>query len=281
MTPLHRYLVSVLEKQRMDDRNSVRLKSIRDQIRSDLEPINRYNPRFYYGGSYGKKTMIREAFDLDLVIYFPSTDIRSLRDMYRSVYDSLVRAGYQTESKLVALTLLQPPNNPYPKDFHVDVVTGKAQDDKFYYADIYDIPHDSPRRTSLKMHIENVREVRDVIKLMKLWKRRHSLNWQTFAMEQTVVGALKNQNTTENWQTFAMEQTVFGALKNQKTADLGQCMEKVLLYIKSSVNQLRLIDPANSNNPIEIPGAKRRAIEQEANRSFDALKMDDWESIVW
>ncbi len=69
------------------------------------------------------------------------------------------------------------------------------------------------------MHIDNVREVRDVIKLMKLWKRRQSLDWQTFALGHTVVRALKNQNTT----------------------DLGQCLEKVLVYIKSSVhNQLPL-----------------------------------------
>jgi hypothetical protein len=256
----HRYLVRVLEKQRMDDRNSVRLERIRDQIRRDLEPINRYNPRFYNGGSYGKKTMIREAFDLDLVIYFPHTDSRSLKEMYSSVYDSLDRAGYKMKPKRVALTLLQPPNNPYPKDFHVDVVTGKAQDDDFYYADIYDIPNESRRRTSLKMHIDNVREVRDVIKLMKLWKMRHSLDWQTFAMEQTVVGALKNKDTR----------------------DLGQCMEKVLLFIKSSVhNRLSLIDPANSNNPIKIQDQKRLQIEQAANRSFEALQRGDWESIVW
>jgi len=259
MTP-HAYLVNVLDKQRMKDQNLDRLKSIRAQIRRDLEPINQYNPRFYNGGSYGKKTMIREAFDLDLVIYFPPTDSRSLQDMYRSVYDSLDRAGYKMTPKRVALTLLQPPKNPFPKDFHVDVVTGKALDNDFYDANVYDIPNGSRRRTSLKMHIDNVREVRDVIKLMKLWKRRHSLDWQTFAMEQTVVRALKNQDTR----------------------DLGQSMEKVLFYIKSSVsNQLRLIDPANSNNSIEIPEAKRRAIEQTANSSFKALQTDDWKSIVW
>jgi len=95
--------------------------------------------------------------------------------------------------------------------------------------------------------------------LMKLWKRRQSLDWQTFAMEQTVVGALKNKNIT----------------------DLGQCMEKVLVYIKNSVsNQLRLIDPANSNNRIEIPEQKRWEIEQVAKSSFKALQTGDWEAIV-
>ncbi|WP_349647330.1 nucleotidyltransferase [Candidatus Parabeggiatoa sp. HSG14] len=258
MTPQHRYLARVLEKQWMDNRNSVRLKSIRDQIRSDLKPINRYNPRIYNGGSYGKKTMIREAFDLDLVIYFPHTDSRSLKEMYTSVYDSLEHAGYKMTPSQVALTL-KPPNNPFPKDFHVDVVTGKALDERFDYAYIYDILKESRIRTNLKMHIDNVCEVRDVIKLMKLWIRRHSLNWQTFAMEQTVVRALKNQNTR----------------------DLGQCMENVLIYIKSSISQLHLIDPANSNDHIEIPKKIRLAIEQKANHSFKALQNGDWESIVW
>ncbi|RKZ60335.1 MAG: hypothetical protein DRR16_22825 [Candidatus Parabeggiatoa sp. nov. 3] len=66
------------------------------------------------------------------------------------------------------------------------------------------------------MHIDNVRNVRNVIKLTKLWILRHSLDWQT-----------------------------------------------------------------NSNNPIEIPKKTRRAIEQEAKCSFDALKNGDWKSIVW
>jgi len=243
----------------MKDCDLDRLKRIRDQIRSDLKPINQYNPRFYNGGSYGKKTMIREAFDLDLVIYFPHTDSRSLKDIYTSVYDSLARAGYKMTPRQIALTL-QVPNNPFPnQNFHVDVVTGKALDEKFDSAYLYEILTEKRRRASLKMHIDNVREVREVIKLMKLWILRHSLDWKTFPMEQTVVRALKNKNT----------------------ADLGQCMEKVLLYIKSSVNQLRLIDPANSNNPIEIPEKTRRAIEQAANRSFDALQTDDWKSIVW
>ncbi len=255
----HSYLVSLLEKQRMKDCDLDRLKSIRDQIRSHLKPINQYNPRFYNGGSYGKKTMIREAFDLDLVIYFPHTDSRSLKEMYCSVYESLASRGYKMTPRQIALTL-QLPNNPFPnQNFHVDVVTGKALDEKFDSAYLYEILTEKRRRASLKMHIDNVREVREVIKLMKLWILRHSLDWKTFPMEQTVVRALKNKNT----------------------ADLGQCMEKVLLYIKSSVNQLRLIDPANSNNPIEIPEKTRRAIEQAANRSFDALQTDDWKSIVW
>jgi len=109
------------------------------------------------------------------------------------------------------------------------------------------------------MHIDNVSSVSEVIKLMKLWILRHSLDWQTFAMEQTVVRALEIQNSR----------------------DFGQSMEKVLLFLKSSINQLSLIDPANSNNPIEIQKKTRRAIEQEANRSFDALKNGDWKSIVW
>jgi len=129
---LHPYLVSLLDKQRMKDCDLERLKSIRDQIRSDLEPINQYNPRFYNGGSYGKKTMIREAFDLDLVIYFPHTDSRSLKEMYTSVYESLEPHGYKMTPRQIALSL-QLPNNPFPnQDFHVDVVTGKALDEKFY-----------------------------------------------------------------------------------------------------------------------------------------------------
>jgi hypothetical protein len=110
------------------------------------------------------------------------------------------------------------------------------------------------------MHIDNVRDVRDIIKLMKLWKIRHSLQWKTFAMEQTIVRALEGEST----------------------GDLGEDIEIVLLYIKSAIlNGLSLFDPANSNNPIKISRQQREQIAEVANDSFEALKIDDWESIVW
>jgi hypothetical protein len=247
----HQYLVGVLEAQRLTDMDLWRLRNTRDEIERDLSPIRQYNPRIYYGGSYGKKTMIKESFDLDIVIYFPQTDRRPLRDMYESVYDSLNQAGYRMEEQRVALTL------QLPKQLHVDVVTGRAKDEDFYYADLYNIPKDSRMRTSLKRHIDEARRVKDTIKLMKLWIRRHSLGTQKFAMEQIVIRALRNE---------------------EDESDLEKSFITVLQYLKSSILNIKLVDSANSENHIQISEKQRHKIKQAADYSYRA---ESWEDVIW
>lgn len=244
----HQYLVGVLEKQRLTGMDLEQLRNTRDQIERDLKPI-RYESRIYYGGSYGKKTMIKESFDLDIVIYFPHTDRRPLRDMYESVYYSLNQAGYRMKEQRVALTL-QP-----SKQFHVDVVTGQAKDEDFYYADLYNIAEDSRMRTSLKMHIDDAHRVKDTIKLMKLWIRRHSLEMQKFAMEQVVIRALGDKDES----------------------DLDMSFQTVLQYLKSSILNVKLVDSANSNNHIQISETQRYKIAQAADYSYRA---ESWEDVI-
>ncbi len=245
----HQYLVGVLEKQRLTGMDLERLRNTRDQLERDLKYI-RYESRIYYGGSYGKKTMIKESFDLDIVIYFPHTDLRPLRDMYESVHNSLNQAGYRMEEQRVALTL------QLLKRFHVDVITGQAKDEDFYYADLYNIAEDSRMRTSLKMHIDNARRVKDTIKLMKLWIRRHSLEMQKFAMEQVVIRALRDKDES----------------------NLDMSFQTVLQYLKSSILNVKLVDSANSNNHIQISETQRYKIAQAADNSSRA---EYWKDIIW
>jgi len=226
----HQYLVGVLEEQRLTDMDLKRLRNTRDQI-------ERY------------KTMIKESFDLDIVIYFPHTDRRPLRDIYESVCHSLNQAGYKMKEQRVALTL------QLPKQLHVDVVTGRAKDEDFYYADLYNIAEDSRMLTSLKMHIDDARRVKDTIKLMKLWIRRHSLGMHKFAMEQVVIRALRDKDES----------------------DLEMSFQTVLQYLKSSILNIKLVDSANSNNPIKISETQRHKIKQAADYSFRA---ESWEDII-
>jgi hypothetical protein len=244
----HQYLVGVLEKQRLTDKNFKLLRKTRDQIIRDLKPIHQYNPSIYYGGSYGKNTMIKESFDLDIVIYFPHTDHRPLRNMYESVHHSLNQAGYRMQEQRVALTLT------LSKQLHVDVVTGRAKDEDFYYADLYNIAENSRMRTSLKMHIDDARMVKDTIKLMKLWIRRHSLGMHKFAMEQVIIRALRNE---------------------EDESDLENSFTTVLQYLKSSILNIKLVDSANSENHITISEKQRHKIKQAADSSFGVEHWDD------
>jgi hypothetical protein len=246
----HQYLLNVLDSQQLQDVDINPMRQQRDQIESNLRSSFGSIPRFYYGGSFGKKTMIKLSYDLDIVIYFPSTERYSLRNIYNSAHQALKNAGYMVEPKNVALRLL------YQAGFHIDVVPGKAQDDKFLYATLYKSVEDTTMQTSIKVHIDSIRDVRNVVTLMKIWKIRQRLELKTFVIEQIVNRALYGK---------------------QKT-DYGTCIWNTLEYIRDNINTIRLIYPANSNNIIDIPSHIRSNAYYTAVRSLSASK---WEQIIW
>ena len=252
MTP-HEYLDGLLRGQAMRQQDISTLKQLRDKIEGDLRRSYGSAPRFYYAGSYGKDTMIQVSFDLDIVIYFPHTQTASLRDIFASVRSKLVQTGYTVQPKTVALRL------PYQGGFHVDVVPGKAQDGTFKYATLYkNEGTGSTLQTSLKVHIDAVRKtgIRDCVKLMKLWRLRHGILWSTFALE-IIVGR---------------------ALHGKRKDDHSVCMREVFGFLAGNMVSVRLVDPANTANIIDMSIAARQALAAKAN---EALSARYWEHIVW
>jgi hypothetical protein len=252
MTP-HEYLAGLLQQQAMQQNEVDTLRRLRDEIEGKLRQAYGTAPRFYYGGSFGKDTMIGASYDLDIVIYFPSTEQASLSDIFNSVHSQLTRNGYKVQRKTVALRL------PYQEGFHVDVVPGRAQDHTYQYATLYkNVGSGSTLQTSLKVHIDEVRQtgIRDILKLMKLWRVRHSLLWSTFALEITVRRALDGTSKT----------------------DFGVAMREILSFIVGNLQVIRLVDPANTNNEIEMSYADRAAVVAKATQSLNERY---WEQIVW
>jgi hypothetical protein len=252
MTP-HEYLAGLLQKEVMRQTEVDPLRRLRDEIEGKLRQAYGNAPRFYYGGSFGKDTMIRASYDLDIVIYFPSAERASLQDIFNDVHSKLTQNSYKVQPKTVALRL------PYEGGFHVDVVPGRAQDHTYQYATLFkNVGSGSTLQTSLKVHIDSVRKtgIRDIVKLMKLWRLRHGLAWSTFALEITVGRALYGRPKT----------------------DFGVAMQEVLGFIVGNLQGIRIIDPANSNNEIEMSQADRIAVIAKATASRNAV---NWSQIIW
>jgi len=250
----HEYLQKVLKGQEMRPETIEMLQNLRNEIEGKLRSTFGSAPRFYYGGSYGKNTMIRESFDLDIVIYFPNSEARTCKALYTRVEESLVNTGFIVKRKNVALRL------PYEGGFYIDIVPGKAQDSSYLYATLYLSEVDSTRQTSIKKHIDSVRKsnIREIVKLMKLWRLRNSLEWSSFALEQTVIRALVGSRTL---------------------ADFGDSVWKVLGFMASQqMLTVRLDDPANTNNIIDIPLPLRVSIRAFATQS---LAKSNWQEIIW
>lgn len=249
----HEYLTALLTKQRVRQEDLAPLQQARQQIENDLRRVYGAAPRFYYAGSYGKGTLIRASFDLDLVIYFPPESGTSLRDLFNGVHGTLLGAGYVVEPKTVALRL------PYEGGFHVDVVPGRAQDATYRYATLFkNTQPQSTLQTSLKVHIDAVRKsgLADVVKLLKLWRLRHKVPLQTIALEILVARALAGQ----------------------RNDDLAAATWRVFQYVQQHIAQARLQDPANTNNVIEVSSGDRLLAAQYASAT---LARRNWSEIVW
>jgi|SRR6185437_7591607 len=252
MTP-HDYLVSVLRNQEPENGQVATLRAIRGEIESKLRLAVGSAPRFYYGGSYAKGTMIRECFDLDIVVYHPAGSSRTMADLFNSTGTALQQAGYIVRPKTVAWHL------PYDGGFHVDVVPGRAQDLSYLYATLFtNTPRAGTLQTSLKKHIDAVSKtgLADIVRLLKVWRLRHGVPLTTFAMEILTARALDGFSCS----------------------DYGSATMRVLMYIRDQIPQIRLVDPANSNNIVEIASIDRGSVQRSAGA---AIVAPYWEEIIW
>jgi len=246
----HEYLQNILSGQDLGDTELNQLRSLREQIEGALRAAYGSTPRFYYAGSYGKKTMIKEAYDLDIVLYFPSTVNSTVKEIYNSVVQTLVKNKYSVQPKTVAIRL------PYQGGFHIDVVPGRAQDATYYYATLYKNGENTTMQTSIKKHIDTVKPVKDIVRLFKLWRLRQNIPWETFALEQTIVRALTGLNKD----------------------DLAKSTMNVFTFIRDNIERVSIIDPANSNNEIAIPYNTRLLLKEKAT---NATQAQNWEQIIW
>jgi hypothetical protein len=169
-TANNQYLSDILVGQTLLSTDLNALRNLRERIEGQLSVLQG-SPRFYYGGSFGKRTMIKARYDLDLVMYWPHTATYSIKDIYDAVGETLRKHWTSVNSKTVAWEL------PFQGGFHIDVVSGRALDSQYYEANLRRTDKGTTLKTSLKKHIDTVRNSgrADAIRLMKLWRVRKNV----------------------------------------------------------------------------------------------------------
>jgi len=247
------YLRQVLNNQNLSQYQLTNLRNLRDKIQRQLRDNLSGNPRFYYGGSYGKNTLIRASYDLDIVIYWPSNSQSSIQDIYKGVGSVLQKHWKPVRSKRVGWEL------SFEGDFHIDVIPGKlfSSDDK--YAFLYNSRTNNRFQTSIKIHIDTIKDSgrRDVIRLMKLWKKRKNVPITSFILEQMVIDGCKERRTS--------------------LSDLEPQLNASFHYINNNILTKRILDPANSNNIIsnELSKEEKIRIKRLANQAIEAKKWSE------
>jgi hypothetical protein len=238
------YLQNLLNQQNLSDEEYRVLRSLRDRIQALLSKLEG-NPRFYYAGSYGKKTIIRERYDLDIVIYWPQTTQYTIKGIYDGVGTQLKTEWQYVNSKTVSWEI------PFQGGLHIDVVPGRALDDTYQEANLYRTDTGTTLKTSIKTHIDTVRNSgrRDAIRLLKLWRERKQVPFK---------------------KSFLLEMMTIEGSKG--ISDLPGQVWSALQYIRDNIETAQVKDPANSNNSLsdDISASDKCRIKSIAQSTLSA-----------
>lgn len=246
------YLQSLLDQQDLSEQELNGLRDLRGKIEGQIRTLSGVQ-RVLYGGSYGKDTMIREHYDLDIVAYWANDCGYTLEKIFNAVGGVLRQHWTLVNRKTVAWEL------PFQGGFHVDVVPGRALDSNFNYANLYRTDTGTSLQTSIQVHIQTVTKSgrRDSIRLMKLWRKRKSVPFK---------------------KSLALELTTIEGCKGCRTNDLGDQVLSALTWLRDTFLRARIVDPANSSNILsdDIPQTDKQAIQRIA---AGTLQAKTWEEV--
>jgi hypothetical protein len=244
---------TILTEQNLTNAALDGLRSLRETIEGQLSVLDG-SPRFYYGGSFGKRTMIKARYDLDLVMYWPHTATYSIKGIYDAVGEILKKHWTVVKTKTVAWELA------FDGGFHIDVVPGRALDAQYYEANLYRTDTGTTLKTSLKEHIDTVRSSgrADAVRLMKLWAVRKNVPFR---------------------KSFLLELMTIDGCKGKQSDDLDGQMIAALVYVRDNIKTCHMSDPANSNNSLsdDLDASARATIYQRAD---EAVKAAYWSHVL-
>jgi len=264
----NKYLKDILQSQTLAP-ESDELKSLQKH-RADVEELlQKYfddsSPTIRYGGSKAKGTMIKEAYDLDVICYFSHSDTaagETLEDIYNNVQKAL-STKYFVELKPSALRIKNNDPQEYGIDFHIDVVPGRFIDNSKADAFLYQASGEKKRlKTNLDVHIAHVKEsgVIDAIRLLKLWRIRNGLTIKHFALELLIIELLKKK----------------------KSLSLDLQLKHVWKELQENVDGISIQDPANPNgNDLSdlLNSAIRAELSSIAGTTLGLINNSGWEAV--
>jgi len=263
-----KYLKEVLKSQTLSSDGS-ELKALQEH-RVDIEALlrekfDKSSPNIRYGGSKAKGTMIREAYDLDIISYFPHEDEgvgNTLEEIYNNVKNAL-STKYLVEPKPSALRIKDSSKENLGVDFHIDVVPGRYTDDSKSDVFLYRASGEKKRlKTNLDVHIDHVKNsgVTDAIMLLKLWRIRNGLSIKHFALELLIIKILKEK----------------------KSSNLTDQLEHVLKEMRDNIDNVSIEDPANpSGNDLSdlLSSAVRLELSSVSKTTLKIVEESGWEGV--
>jgi predicted nucleotidyltransferase len=218
-------------------------------------PINAWANGFldgmYISGSVAKGTAISGTSDVDiLVLLIPGTP-ENLQQVYETLHTALTNSGHRPVRQNVSLGL-------QVGAIKVDVVPSKRQSLQTNDHSLWSHKKSTWRQTNIHRHVQLISQSGrvDDIKLIKIWRKLHNLDFPSFLLEMTVLQALRGS-----------------------TYSLANNFVTVLEYIRDTLPKARILDPSNTNNAVtdELNQQEKQLLANAAARSLSS----NWNQVVW
>jgi hypothetical protein len=214
---------------------------------------NGYLTKAEFSGSFSKGTAISIGTDADIFISMSSNTPGTLAELYNTLYQAVIQAGYQAKQQNVSI-------GTTVNGCKVDLVPGRRQSQYDNCHSLYRRKANSWTQTNVSTHISYVIGSNRIseIKLAKIWRQLHNLEFPSLYLEMAVIDALK----------YA------------RAGDITANFLKVLEFFRDSLVSIRYIDPANTNNVIsdDLSLSEKVTVASQARISRN---QQNWATIVW
>ncbi len=214
---------------------------------------NGYLAKAEFSGSLSKGTAISIGTDADIFISLSSTTPGTLSEMYETLYSAITQAGYASRKQNVSI-------GTTVNGYKIDLVPARRQSQYGNEHSLYKNKTNTWTQTNIQTHISHVKNSNRTseIKLAKIWRNLHNLDFSSFYLEMAVIDALKNL----------------------RVGNIAANFLTVLEFFRDHIESKRYVDPANTNNIIsdDLTLSQKRLISEQARASRG---QKNWEAIVW
>lgn len=203
-------------------------------------------------GSVAKGTAIQGSSDVDILVSVSDTAVETLKQVYEKLFNRLSADGYSPRRQNVSLGVTIDGRK-------VDIVPAKRHSAWTTNHSIWSHKQQSWRETDIHKHVEYVTSSGrvDEIRLIKIWKKLHNLEFPSFPLEVAVIESLK-------WRSYG---------------DIANNFARALQYIRDELPTISLQDPTKPSNILtdELTTSEKNTL---SNKAREHLSLR-WFEVLW
>ena len=257
------YLRAILNK-KTSNYNSIAVEKVKDFFYPAISDWARiWLNDYFVAGSVAKGVSIKGRSDFDFFVSVKCSCDDSLSDIYYSLFNRLTdygrEKGFTVRKQNVSLGIKGLRYNGVPID--VDIVPAKQQNINSNYHSLYKSKQNSWTQTNVKMHIDLVKNSgrREFIKLVKIWRECHHLEFPSINLELSVLDALN---------------------RYPHDISLESGLGVIMRYFSDSFIHLKQVDPCNTNNIVsdDMTYNEKLLIKEKATQ---AILANTWSDVIW